>query len=676
MLAKALRRLPGSEAVYSCLLIILVSALAYLPLIHHLGLYREDWYLIWSGQVRGSASYLALFQADRPFVGYVYLLTYPLLGSAPLNWHWLAFGLRLIGIMSTFWLLRLLWPEKKFITTVAALLFAVYPGYLQQPNAVNKTFWLTALACALVSLALTVYSTRSKHRVQVWLASAAAVTLTGIYLLIIEFYVSFEAVRLILLWLALQRQERLPLRASLVRLARRYLPYLLAVLPFMVWRIYFFQSTRPTTNLDLLFGRYASLPAYMAFRLLVETAVDFVETGFLAWAVPPYLLVSGSAYTELFWATLLGLLAAGLFLAFRTLLAKRWPACLESDPETPRTWLGFIWLGTAIILVSLLPMVLAGREVDFYNRWDHYTIQATLGVALLLVGLIYYALRPNLRLGLIAVLIGVSVGTHFLNAWEAQREWQVDQRLWWQLAWRVPDLKDNTLLYVNYPPGFDLSESYEAWAPANLIYRPQAETPKVAAELLNMDSLLKTRSGTENLKKHRGIEFPRKYENALVLSMPSEHSCVNVIDGQRFELSESEEPLVWLAAPYSQMRLALTGVGFQTPPATIFGPEPVHDWCYYFQKASYARQINDWGAIARLGDEAQELKLQPFDANEWMPFLEGYVNNGESRKARNIAKIIISRTEIQKQICRQLAAGLGLPASYQAEQIKALLLCQ
>ena len=33
----------------------------------------------------------------------------------------------------------------------------------------------------------------------------------------------------------------------------------------------------------------------------------------------------------------------------------------------------------------------------------------------------------------------------------------------------------------------------------------------------------------------------------------------------------------------------------------IYGPEPVHGWCYYFERASLAAQTADWGAVTEAG---------------------------------------------------------------------------
>jgi hypothetical protein len=65
----------------------------------------------------------------------------------------------------------------------------------------------------------------------------------------------------------------------------------------------------------------------------------------------------------------------------------------------------------------------------------------------------------------------------------------------------------------------------------------------------------------------------------------------------------------------------------------IFGKEPPHDWCYYFQKAGLARQFKDWSQISRLGDEAHKLGFGPNNPQEWLPFIDGYARAGRWQDA-------------------------------------------
>ncbi|MBE3038876.1 MAG: hypothetical protein IMZ62_08710, partial [Chloroflexi bacterium] len=90
------------------------------------------------------------------------------------------------------------------------------------------------------------------------------------------------------------------------------------------------------------------------------------------------------------------------------------------------------------------------------------------------------------------------------------------------------------------------------------------------------------------------------------------------------------------------------------PPEDIFGPEPVHGWCYYYQKAALARQFDDWSTVIALGDEAIEKGFEPFDQIEWMPFLQAYVVTGQINQLEPYASIMTSPSLIRLQTCQIL----------------------
>jgi hypothetical protein len=88
-----------------------------------------------------------------------------------------------------------------------------------------------------------------------------------------------------------------------------------------------------------------------------------------------------------------------------------------------------------------------------------------------------------------------------------------------------------------------------------------------------------------------------------------------------------------MIAEYSHAERILTDGQPHIPPSAIFGAEPAHDWCYYYQKASLARQQGNWDEVVSLYGEAVSLNLEPNDKSEIVPFIEGFVNAGRSEEA-------------------------------------------
>ncbi|RPI79835.1 MAG: hypothetical protein EHM41_23565, partial [Chloroflexi bacterium] len=188
-------------ALLSITLLVLVT---YAPLIPQLGYYRDDWYLIWSGSTQGASSIIPLFSSDRPFMGVIYSIEYSLLGDSPIAWHLYAFLLRLFGAFSLLWLLRMIWPEKRFGTTAITLLFLVYPGFLQQPSANTFQNHLMTYLLAILSIALMVKALQAKDRLIQIVLFTVSLPLTLGYLLIYEYFIGLEGLRLLVLWLLSQ----------------------------------------------------------------------------------------------------------------------------------------------------------------------------------------------------------------------------------------------------------------------------------------------------------------------------------------------------------------------------------------------------------------------------------------------------------------------------------------
>ena len=185
--------------------IVFISAVSYLPFIHHFGYYLDDWNLIWAGVTNGPQKLIQLYSIDRPFIGYVFAGMYSLLGESAFGWNIAAFVFRLTGVFSFWWLVRMIWPQQKHNTMLMALLFAVYPGFLRQPNAIqylmhiiNFTFGVTSLALSVAALQCT------KRGIKIVLMIFAFVTGFSSFLMM-EYMVGLEGIRLSIFWIFAHR---------------------------------------------------------------------------------------------------------------------------------------------------------------------------------------------------------------------------------------------------------------------------------------------------------------------------------------------------------------------------------------------------------------------------------------------------------------------------------------
>ncbi|HNK64645.1 MAG TPA: hypothetical protein PLE14_11350, partial [Anaerolineales bacterium] len=231
---------------------------------------------------------------------------------------------------------------------------------------------------------------------------------------------------------------------------------------------------------------------------------------------------------------------------------------------------------------------------------------------------------------------------------------------WWQVAWRAPKIREGVTLMALYP-GSPLAEDYFIWGPANFIYYPEKQNTdpmvvKLPAAVLSGDAVTQiTTTGGIETPLRRGNYLERDFSNVLVMVQSNENSCVRFLNGNAPELNASDDGRVVMIAPYSKLDAVLTNGNSPIPPASVFGAEPEHGWCYYYQKADLARQRGEWDAIPGLLDEALEKGTYPNDGLEWMPFLQAYAVQGNLDEMREMTKVLVLDKYLRLQVCNNMS---------------------
>ena len=606
---QTVQKLFKNETFIAILLIFFTTVLTHGLGIPKLGYYYDDWYLLWSGQSRGAASLISLFSTDRPFMGVVYSVVYRFLGDTIINWHLYALLWRLIGGLAFFWILRLIWPNHKYLTTLMAVLFIVYPGFLSQPNAGTKQNHLYGFGTALLSIAFMLQAIKASSKAWKIICGILSVILAANYLFIYEYMIGLEGMRLILLGLVLYQMGNAKFTSLTKEIVKRWWPFVIVAAGFLYWRLFIFVGARSATDVSKLTGNYLNDMRHMVIRVVLETIKDFLGTSMFAWFVHPYQLLSSAPYSNVGIALLTAGLVIGLVFLYLFLL-KRWWGIDYHKEETPNPLKEFIWLGAIIIVCAIVPVIISGRNVDLMDAYKSYGLHPIGGVVLFVTG-IALLLPTKPRQWALVALIGISVTTQVLNTDYWEKLWDYERGTWWQLSWRAPDIKDDSMVMAYFPPGYRLQQDYETWGPVNLIYRPgAASTPAIQAEVLNGDTAYDILKRDVRFNHDRDIGIRRDFNNLLLISIPSPTSCMHIIDGSLPVYSENETLLVQQVGGYSHIdRIIPSGTGY-IPPAQIFGPEPEHDWCYYYQKASLARQMGDWQEVVRLYDQTLESKAR------------------------------------------------------------------
>jgi hypothetical protein len=637
-------------------LIVVIAAITYLPLVNQMGYYHDDWHLIASQESGISLS--RMFTVDRPGLGIAYELIFKILGENPLGWNLFSFAVSVAGAVFLILLLRLIWPKRTLETSLVVLLFVVYPGFLQQPSANTFSTSFVAYTAAIFSVLATIVAIKYQSLWIKLIATALAVVSALSYLYVCEYLIGLEGMRLILMGYVIFRTPGSTLRKRLGTLLLYWLPNLAAALGFLYWRVFLFSGSRQTTDIGALLQGYQSHPLQGLLTLIFETAKSFVNSVVVAWFLPFYNSISSVQYRDLIIAVSCGLAGFGLLLAYIIGMERGSGAKTEDEEMDSVHWAGdAMLLGALITLVTLVPIVFSGRDVRFNGSFDRYTQQSTIGIGLLVVGLIFYTFTTQWRKYVIALLLGLSIITQYNNAVYYRDFWNIQKNLWWQTTWRVPSLKKGTVMMPLLPPNYRFGEDFEIWAPWNRIYRPQVGPIKIVSEVLNDDTAREVISGETDDRNIRFITYTKQFKLALIASMPTPDSCVHYIDGSEPQYSGHEDPLIMVVGPYSRIdQINLTGSAAD-PPEDIFGNEPAHGWCYYYEKADLARQGQDWLQVVALGDETVKLGLAPGDVSEWLPFMQGYFMAGDTGRAKQLAQYLLTDASASDWICKPIVEG-------------------
>ncbi|MFN2236450.1 MAG: hypothetical protein ACK2U1_19655, partial [Anaerolineales bacterium] len=387
--------------------------IAYALFINAFGYYSDEWYIVWAGRTSGPGMIVQMHQYDRPLMGYFYTLFYVLLGDHPLGWQIFAVVLRLIGVLIFWFTLRMIWPKALLATTSAALLFAVYPGFMVMPKAIIKVNPLFSLACVLISIAFTVKSVQVK---QLWQKIVFQVLALGsgiIYMFYVEYMIGLEFIRWAFVWVALKKSDD---SISNQKRAKLWFLYngstMLVAIGMMLWRLFYFESGRQAMNVGSITQDFIVSPIRSTVGLFVEMGRDFIESAIYAWSVQGYSMSYWAPYPN--W--LISIFLASLVIIAYIFYAYKTKKLSHNDQDFYEISKHFTWIGILGLFAAIIPLTIVGRQVYLdAAKFNKYTIHLAISISIMIVGILLI-IGNRRRIGLIVVvsiLIGLSIQTHY-----------------------------------------------------------------------------------------------------------------------------------------------------------------------------------------------------------------------------------------------------------------------
>jgi hypothetical protein len=634
-------------------ILLLVSTLVYLPYINHLGYYKDDWYLMYSAYTQGPEIFREIFSIDRPARGELLTALYWIFRDNALYYNLSAYVFRLLSAFGFLWATRIIWPDKRATTLVMTVLFLIYPGYLSQVNAIDFQSHNISLFLAVFSIALSLQAISIKERLLRYGTILISILMGWAYLGLMEHAIGLEVFRFCCFYIFVSRKSDANVKKQITETIKEFLIYFAIPAGFLFWRLFIFQNDRRATDASFQFGELLASPLLTSFRWGIYTLQDVLNVTLLAWGVPLYNIGFQLRVRD----SLIGIGIAALVLLIVSLAISSKSLQLEAEPEGRKEGReAALWIGLLTVLASIAPVIAANRHITF-SEYSRYALPGSIGSALVISSLLSYLNSPRVRIAIIYGLIATAVLTHHGNVVQAVNQFRSVKEFWWQVSWRVPQIKEGTTLAAHYAES-GIPESYMVWGPANIIYYPEKHSERpyrlaLPAIILTNDNIAKITIGTaEEESFGRGWALYPNYKTVLVISQPKLDSCVRVLNGELLEISRFEDYGVMLVAGHSDISNILDDEDTHLPPGSMFGNEPKHDWCYYFQKADLARQSGNWNEVVRLRNELQEKGFHPNDQIEWIPFLQAYAILGDEKQVTALSKFINTDKYYKYQACQ------------------------
>ncbi|MHC1784639.1 MAG: hypothetical protein AB9891_18110 [Anaerolineaceae bacterium] len=620
------------DRIYPLVLLVAVLA-AYALQVTKMGLYWDDWQVVFLSHPGTPLDFWNYFIFDRPFSAWTYVLTMPLLGTSPLAWQIFTILMRWIAVLGFYWTFSLLWPARRWQVFWMGIFFAVYPGFLQQPISAAFSQHFITYALFTFSLAITLQTIRSPRYKLLFTLLACLFSL--VQLLTMEYFFGLEFLRPVLIFLLLvQINSGEKFLKRTLRTLKIWLPYLLVLILFAAWRFGYY-PTISAENTPTLLQDFRTSPLHALVQVTQYALQDFLHISYTAWvnAIQPVMIIDK---------------ALGLFLAaavFTLIVAAWFYFSSKSTDEQPTSSESFtieaVILGVLGILLGGLPVWSTNRQVIVGLWSDRFTLAPMFGAVILLVTVIDWLVQSkNRKIILFSALLFTSLVTQMLNIDRYTANWEVQRSYYWQVYWRAPFIEPGTAVispklpmsYISdYTVGYALNAIYDQkHGPSDVKYwfliGPRAAGDKFADY----------KPGLSIEYSLRNVIFKGSTSDSLGVSFAAGRECLRVLDPVYYDLpTRLGDDLGGIERdmyPISNVS-RISESPAVVMPTDIFGAEPVHDWCYFYQKADLARQMKNWDAIVELGVQAETADVRTKFGPEFIPFIEGYAHLEQWDKA-------------------------------------------
>jgi hypothetical protein len=600
-----------------------------------LGLYSDDWIFLSTFQKFGHEGLTQYFQTNRPIWGWLYHLTLPIFGKSVILWHIFALLAQFSCALALRRLIILLWPGKPIKALIGGILFIVFPGFTLLP--ISITFGHIYFVYLFFFLS-TIFMIKAVERNKYYpLFLGCSLFFTLMNLLMMEYFFCLTFIQPFLLWI-LFKGNKSSIKYTLHQIIRFYWPWILIIIGVTIWRLFIFNYQTfnySFTTLDIL----KTNPLSGVAAILKAYFEDLFITGIAAWFEPISFILGKINQPKIFLAsiifTVIGVISTFLILLF---LSQRQT---ETENKTSFELKGLLLSFIALSLAGW-PFWVTGLDVTLNGLYSRFTLPFILGSCLLVISILELITKPILRLVIVSILIGLSLGKNLLVMNEFRQEYILVSSYMNQLHERIPDLKPGAFIISNSLPfsyfSYATLTSMVDWA-----YSPQNTGMDLDHVFVYSNDRVDDLS--KPTYKYENVSF--KFESTISNSISSVtlydydvepigfNSCFTILDQSNIpyyvdHISDQSNIFV----PFSDINNISENFDSETEELfqKFFPKKNAKKWCLNFETLAKLQAVNDHQIIM----ENYVDGLQPFYTPEILPYLDAFARNKNWTKVDRI----------------------------------------
>jgi hypothetical protein len=279
-----------------------------------------------------------------------------------------------------------------------------------------------------------------------------------------------------------------------------------------------------------------------------------------------------------------------------------------------------------------------------------------LGASLVMIALLEALVASrDARLVILSLLVGLSIGWHFLTANDYRRSWLKQTDFYWQLYWRAPFIEPGTALLSDGEVLSHMTELSTSFALSTLYPKLNDELPQ---DYWFFNIKRRFDENREELIEGTPLRYRRNFyifsghshDSLVIFYEPQNYECLWVVRPEDTDLRALPELTRDVAVISDLDRIRADSPSAQPISTEIFGKERQRTWCYYYQKADLSRQLEDWDQIVALWRQASRNGFAPGNGVEYLPFIEGFAHTAEWEIAEEMTFIANQHARIMPPI--------------------------